>query len=987
MIRISSKTLSSALLAAACFASTSLTAPAQASGAGKSALQPRITAPIENANRVTLAGSRSPLANPATDLGEVPAGTKLQGISLLFSRTPAQETALDALITAQQTPGSPLYHQWLTPDQFAAQFGVADSDIAAVESWLQTQGFGIDAVSRSRNRIVFSGTAGMVASAFGAPLHYFKSSSASGAAETHFAPASDLTLPAALSSSVMAITNLSDFRPHPHIKFRGPQGARPAFTSSQTGSHFLTPGDIATIYDVGPAYSAGFTGSNQSIAIIGQSDVSLTDISNFQTAVNIAAKAPILVLVPNTGTSTTYTGDEAESDLDLEYSSTMAMGAQVYFVYSGSDTNADVFTALEYAVDERIAPIISSSYGACETALGSLNYTTFNAYLQQASTQGQTVVSAAGDSGSTDCYGDTDVSTADQEALSVDFPASSQYVTAIGGTEFPAADVAVGNNTYFAAQTTTDVVSSALSYIPETAWNDDVTFASEDPSDPVGAGGGGVSVFTPRPTWQAGTIGGVAIASGTYRLVPDISFTASPIDAPFAYCTSDTTSWSTGQEASCNSGLRDASSGDLTVAGGTSFDAPTFAGMLALILQSQNSTGEGLINPTLYTLAATSATYGSAFHDTTVGGNQCLSGSSYCTTSGASEYATATGYDEATGLGSIDLYKLLMAWPAGTGSALVETSTTLVAASAAPDSGATDTITITVGEINFLTPAIGIPTGTVALTVDGVAPTAATTLTLVNGVATYSFSSTTAGAHVIVATYSGDTLNGASTGTLVVNIGATVVGSFTVAAGNISVASGSSASSTLTVTPSGGYTGTVDFTVGIYSVSSGGDADLADSCYSINNDAQSLTVTGTTAATTPITIYTNYTVCTTTASSGTVVKHRFVRGPRVATQTPHQHVPSRSAPVVTALAGLLALGLLRKRFRRMAPLVTMSIMVVLLGVASLGLSGCSNNTTTTGGGTTTTTGDETPGTYVLTLTGTDPVTNQTASSNFTLTIN
>jgi subtilase family serine protease len=979
------KTLASKSLA---FSAVALFALAAATSgfAQTTAPAPRISGPIVNSDRVTLTGSRSPLAIPANDLGAVPADTRLDGISLVFSRTPAQQAALDALIAAQQNPASPLYHQWLTPDQFAAHFGVADSDISAVSSWLQLQGFSIDSVARSRNRIVFSGTAGLVATAFGAPLHYYKASSPAHANETHFAPSSDLTIPAALGSSVLAITNLSSFRPHPHIKFRGPQGARPAFTSSQSGNHYITPGDLATIYDVTPAYNAGFTGSNQSIAILGQSAVQLSDILAFQTAVNITAKTPQLVLVPSTGASTIYSGDESESDLDLEYSSTVAKGAQVYFVYAGSDTNADVFTALTYAVDERIAPIISSSYGDCEPDLGSAAFNSLNAVLEQAATQGQTVLSAAGDDGSTDCYGEyASTDTADNEQLAVDFPASSQYVTGLGGTEFPTADVAVGNNTYFTAQSSSDVISSALSYIPEMAWNDDPTFGAEEPSDPLGAGGGGVSIFAPHPSWQTGTIGGVAIPSSTFRLVPDISLTASPINAPFAYCTSDTSAWSTGQVASCNDGLRDASSGVLTVAGGTSFDAPSFAGMLALILQSQNSTGEGVINSTLYTLAATSA-YATAFHDITAGGNQCTAGSAFCSTTGADNYASATGYDEATGLGSIDLYNLLSAWPKPAAASLTETAVTLVPTTTSPATGVADTVTITVAETNILDPAIMLPTGTVALTIDGVAPTTATTLTLTGGVATYSFSSTTAGSHVIVATYSGDATNAPSEATLVLTVGSTAVGSFTLAAGNISVASGASASSTITVTPSGGYTGTVDFSINIDSVSTGADADLADFCYTIDNsNTGQLSVTGTAAVTAPLTIYTSLSACATEDAHGTV-KRRFLHSAtQHASNKPSRPSGPSPAPIATALAGLLALGVLRKRFRRMSPLLSLSLFALCLGIAGLGLSGCSNNASTTGGGGTV--GDETPGTYSLTLIGTDSVNaNQTASANFTLTI-
>ena len=370
--------------------------------------QPRITSPIDSSSRVALAGSRPPRAVAADDLGAVPGTLQLHGISLLFRRSASQQTALDALVAAQQNPASPLYHQWITPDQYAAQFGVADSDIAAAEAWLEQQGFVVESVSRSHNRIRFSGTAAQVASAFGAPLHYYLAPATDfQPAQTHFAPSADLTLPSALASSVLAVGNLSDFHLLPHIVRGAPRGAQPRFTSSVTGSHYLTPGDLATIYDITPAWNSGYIGSNQSIAVIGQSAVNLSDITNFQNAVGIAAKTPIVNLVPNSGTSAIVAdGNEAESDLDLEYSSTIAKGAQVYFVYTGNSKSYGAFDAIDYAIDQRIAPVISSSYGDCEPNLGQSGYNEYNAYLQQAAAQGQTVVSAAGDNGSTDCYGE-----------------------------------------------------------------------------------------------------------------------------------------------------------------------------------------------------------------------------------------------------------------------------------------------------------------------------------------------------------------------------------------------------------------------------------------------------------------------------------------------------------------------------------------------------------------------------------------------------
>ncbi|PYT96903.1 MAG: peptidase S53 [Acidobacteria bacterium] len=708
----------------------------------------RITAVVDDAERTTIPGTHPGRARTEDEAGRVPLGSKLQGVGIAFSRTSAQEADLQALLAAQQDPTSPLYHKWLTPEEFGARFGLADSDIAKVQSWLERYGFTVESVSRSKNRIIFSGTVDQVEAAFGTEIHYYKVNG-----ETHFAPSRDVSVPAALSSVVQTVTNLSSFRPKSHISGPGPRRAvSPDFTSSQSGNHFLTPKDVATIYDINPAYKAGYNGVGQSIAVVGQSAIVLSDIEHFQTAAGFAVKDPTLVLVPNTGTATIRSGDETESDLDLEYTSTIANGATIYFVYVGNNANNNVFDSIQFAVTNRTAPIISVSYGLCETALGPSEYSSLNSILAQAASQGQSVIVAAGDTGSTDCYRETSLTPAQQQALAVDFPASSQYVTAMGGTEFPLAAVTSANTTYWQAANGSDLVSSALSYIPEQVWND-------DSSAGLGSGGGGVSTLTPRPSWQTGVPG---IPSGTFRFVPDISLTSSANNAGYLFCSSDTMTRVTG---SCTNGFRDSTNVNLTVAGGTSFAAPVFAGMLAIINDKLNSTGQGVINSTLYTLAANSSTYASAFHDITSGGNQCTAGTSICSTAGASQYPATTGYDEASGLGSVDFFSLMTAWP-GSSSSLVPSKTTLSAATMTPAPGANDAITIRVASGS--TSSTATPTGTLTVTVDGTLQTSS--LALVNGSATYTFSSMTPGAHVIAATYSGDSTYASSTGSLTVTV-------------------------------------------------------------------------------------------------------------------------------------------------------------------------------------------------------------------------
>jgi subtilase family serine protease len=828
------------------------------------------------------------------------------------------------------------------PEEFAAQFGVADSDIAKVESWLEQHGFTIDGVTHSRNRITFSGTAGQVGSTFNIELHYYTANG-----DTHYAPSTDISVPAPLSSVVQSVGNLSSFRPRPHVKFKK------NFTSSQSGDNFLTPKDVDTIYDITKAYDAGYTGLGQSITAVGQSEILLSDIENFQNAAGLTVKDPTLVLVPDSGSAAVSSGDEAESDLDLEYSGGIATGATIYFVYVGNNSNYSVWDSINYAVDTRMSPIISTSYGDCETDLGSSNYATLNAVLEQAASQGQTVMAAAGDEGSTDCYQDTNLTTSEREALAVDFPASSQYVTGMGGTEFPSADIDGGADsaTYWEKASGSDVISTALSYIHEQVWNDDSTSG-------LSSGGGGVSTLTARPSWQTGVTG---IPSGSYRLVPDLSLDASPNNAGYLYCSSDSTA--TGITGSCSNGFRDSSDTYLTVAGGTSFDAPIFSGMLAIINQKLNSTGQGVINSTLYTLAADATTYSSAFHDITSSGNQCNAGSTYCSTAGESEYAATTGYDEASGLGSVDFYNLLTAWPTTAASALAGSTTTLSAESSSPAAGASDTITITVASGS--TASTTTPTGTSTVAVDGTTETS--TLALSNGSATFTFSSSTSGAHVVTATYSGDSTYAASTGTVVVMVGgSSSSGSFSLTATNLTVSAGSSGTSTITITPQSGYTGTVAFSVSTSS-------SLSNACYSISNT----TVSGTSAVTTSMTVYTSESACSSSSLRKGSGKRKFTTGTSMAFWD--NNPPSsgfNNAEVGVSMAALLFVGLLGYRPRKLRAYAG----VFILAAFGFGLTGCGSSSSSSSSS------DATKGTYSLTIVGTDTSSSITASTTMTLTI-
>ncbi|MFI4981122.1 MAG: protease pro-enzyme activation domain-containing protein, partial [Nevskiales bacterium] len=251
------------------------------------ALHDRIAAPLNIRGTVVLDGSIHPLAQARYETGRVSGDTVLHGVSLYFALSATQQADLEELLRQQQDPVSPNYQAWLTPQQYASRFGLSAADQARITSWLRGQGFSIDSVSASGNRVSFSGSAARIESAFLTELHRYQVDG-----ESHFANATDLSVPAALSGMVLGVRGVDDFRPKPHFR------AVPQFTSSQTGSNYLSPGDLAVIYNVNPLYNAGITGNGRKIAVVGQAAVNLSDIQAFRRAAGLPAKDPVLTLIP-----------------------------------------------------------------------------------------------------------------------------------------------------------------------------------------------------------------------------------------------------------------------------------------------------------------------------------------------------------------------------------------------------------------------------------------------------------------------------------------------------------------------------------------------------------------------------------------------------------------------------------------------------------------------------------------------------------------
>ena len=676
-----------------------------------SAAENRVLRAPDDAVVSRVAGSVRPLTRGSRDLGRADSGTRIEGASVVFSRSPDQQKALDALLALQQDRSSTFYRKWLTPEDFADRFGLSRDDVARVVAWLRSRGFTVDGVSRSRTRVSFSGTFGQVESAFRTEMHWYERDG-----ERRFANATELSVPEALSGVVQGFRNLDDFRPRPGVAARAVEPL-PDFTSSISGNHYLAPEDVAIIYNVSPLHASGHDGTGQTIAVAGQTQIDLADVRAFRSASNLPARDPLPVLVPNTGSATVRSADLGEADLDVEWAGAIAPNAQVLYVFTGSDSNKNVIDALVYAIDNDLAPVLSLSYGDCETDAGATVTDQLQSLMQQANAQGQTLSAASGDWGAADC--DSSGVASATHGLSVDVPASIPEVTGVGGTEF-VGDVASPASYWSPSNDASS--GSALGYIPEGVWNETAGFGKLE------ASGGGASAFFSKPSWQAGA----GVPPDGKRDVPDVALAAAAGHDGYLTCSG----------GSCVNGYRAADS-SLKVVGGTSAAAPSFAGILAILNQVTGAGGLGNVNPTLYGLAKTAP---SAFHAISTGNNlvPCTAGSTDCPASGQLGYAAGGGYSLATGLGSVDAQALVAAWPAA-----AQAATATAVASSAP----TALLGTPVALVATVTAAGATPTGTVQFALDGQALGAR--IALVGGKGTLSTSSLPLGIHSVSASYSG----------------------------------------------------------------------------------------------------------------------------------------------------------------------------------------------------------------------------------------
>ena len=662
---------------------------------------------------VPLSGNTRREANATNDRGPVADDFPMDHMLLQLRRPPEQEQALEQFLKQLHDRTSPSFHQWLTAQAFGERYGLAQGDLDQIVSWLQAHGFTVNTVYPNGLVIDFSGTASQVREAFHTEIHHLKVNGTKHVANMH-----DPQIPAALAPAVVGVVSMHDFTPRP---MRQPR----AEFSAGGGKYWVVPADLATIYNFNPLFAAGYAGQGQTIVVLGDSNVAHpADWHTFRTTFGLATAYPAgtftTVHPPSNGTNNcndpgVVNGSALEAIIDAEWASAAAPSAAIVLASCANTTTAGIFIALLNLLNTSGTPpaIISLSYGAPESELGAVANAVLNAVYQQAVAQGVSIFVASGDQGAANADSNNGFAI---HGINVNGLASTPYNVAVGGTGF--GDTYTRTTSTYWSSTNTATSGSALSYVPEIAWNDScasgliatflsssgITYGASGFCNSVpgarflntiaGSGGpSGCATGAPRtkgvvsgtcagyakPSWQSI----VGNPNDGVRDLPDVSLFAANGAWGHAYVVCDSTS------APCT-GTPDT----WTLVGGTSVATPIMAAIQALGNQATGSRA-GNPNPVYYALAAAeygttgntacNATLGNGmastciFHDVTQGDSDVpcsfgLTDLDNCyipsgifgvlSTSNAAyqpAYGTNIGWDFATGIGTVNAYNLVQA--------------------------------------------------------------------------------------------------------------------------------------------------------------------------------------------------------------------------------------------------------------------------------------------------------------------------------------
>lgn len=679
---------------------------------------PLITDRVDNAQRVVLHGNTRPEATSANDLGLVSDAMPLNHLQIVLKRSAAQSLAIEQLLKEQADPASPMYHNWLSNEEVAAQFGATAEDVDQVKLWLQAEGFTIDSVSLAQAVVTFSGNAGLVRTAFHAPLHNL---SVNG--KMHFANVNDPEVPAALAPAIEGVAALNNFMPRPMLQPKLKTTAQIISGNAGGGYNYLSAGDLAKIYNFNPLFNLGFTGKGQTVVVIEDTDLySTKDWDVFRKTFGLTPRFPYgtLTEVHPAGkakcTAPGVNGADVEAAVDVEWATAAAPDAAIVnAACADTQTQFGGFLALSNLLEQKSPPkVVSISYGEAEASLGSAENSYINTLYQTAALEGVSLFVSSGDSGAASA--DQNQSLA-YHGIGISGFTSTSYNVSVGGTDFGNIPLHLPG-TYF-TPTNSPTFVTALSYIPEIPWNDSCagsllsayngypqvgndSFCNQVAvrSRTTASGSGGPSGCAigdatvgdtlgyivsgtcrgyGKPTWQRNTFGN---PNDGVRDIPDVSLMASNgrWGSYYALCFTDPANGGTvcGPDPANWSGV-----------GGTSVSSPIWAGIQAIVNQRTKSSW-GNPNPVLYKLGrneygrsgnpncdstlGTNANAHCTFHDVThgdiavdcLGPYNCFTGGGLLGVESVSStvfkpaYPATSGWDFATGLGTANAFNVVV---------------------------------------------------------------------------------------------------------------------------------------------------------------------------------------------------------------------------------------------------------------------------------------------------------------------------------------
>jgi subtilase family serine protease len=678
---------------------------------------------IDESRLHRIEGSTRSAANPRNDRGAAPDTLSMDHMLLQLQRSPEQEQAVQAFVDTLHNPSSPDFHRWQTAEEFGARFGASQADIDTTTGWLQAHGFTVHSAYPSGMVIDFSGTAGQVREAFHTEIHYLEVNGQRHIANMSDPRIPEALAP--VVAGVVSLHDFRPHTmSKPRAEYTYTSGG--ATYQAVVPADLATIYNLNPLFKAGIAGQGQTIVVVEDTDLYSASDWSTFRSTFGLAAAYPTGSLATVHPAPARGGSNCSDpgvpsgGDDGEAILDAEWASAAAPGAAIQ-VASCANTRATFggLIAIQNLINSSTPPaIISMSYGECEAENGAAANAAFNAAFQQAAAEGVSVFVSAGDEGAASCDAGASGAT---HGIGVSGWASTPYNVAVGGTDF--GDTSAGSTTVYWNPTNTATYGSAKSYIPEIPWNDSCassllakhfgfsttygsagfcgsSTASQDGLLVVAAGSGGPSGCAtgapsitgvvggsckgyPKPYWQTGT------PNDGVRDIPDVSlFAANGIWGHYyVYC------WSNRRAggASCTG----APSG-WAGAGGTSFSSPILAGIQALVNQYKKGS-QGNPNPKYYALAAASssacnsssgnaapsscifynvtqgdidvncggtvecygATTGSGGRHGSGGSNGALS-----TSSGSylPAYGSGTGWNFATGIGSVNAYNLVMGW-------------------------------------------------------------------------------------------------------------------------------------------------------------------------------------------------------------------------------------------------------------------------------------------------------------------------------------